>query len=166
MLGARLMRNLVLISFLIPCLFSEDSAQDFEFRNVSYPGGLMVYARWVSKSRTLTYKSVDIGSDAIIVEKLQGSESTVIDADNCYQLDRIAELIKQLPDQKSLPADGVSVWDGGAFFFRYFDGSQWVSLAYNNPSEHNRIMDAACLGVVEILLWRIKYTLAPHLTNR
>lgn len=63
-------------------------------------------------------------------------------------LSGIASLVRQLADQKTLPDDGVRVWDGYGVELRAKVDGEWITIAYNNPGSHLRIMDAACVGIV------------------
>ncbi|MBA3938966.1 MAG: hypothetical protein H0X38_16085 [Planctomycetes bacterium] len=126
----------------------EGSGRDFTIADISQPGGLALYLRWEAASRTLTYKTVGFPDMPIDVQKLTAADSRTVDQGVALGLDHIAALIIALPDQKTLPDDHVRAFDGGRYELSCTDDGKAITRHYDNPGEHHRLMDVACVGLV------------------
>ena len=153
---------LCLCATLAPAWSTEVSERDFTLKDIAQPGGLGLYVRWESASRTLTYKEVGIPDLPIDSRKLTAADSRKVDEGVAFGLDRIAALIAALPDQKSLPDDGTNVFDGGRYELSCGQAGQAMTRTYDNLDAHDRLMDAACVGLVAKVLALVKRTFAPR----
>lgn len=60
----------------------------------------------------------------------------------------IADIIAQLPDQRTLPDDQMKVGDGVYYDLAVMLDGTWVTRHYDNPADHLRVMDALCVGLI------------------
>ncbi len=128
---------------------SAEESADFIAISTSYPGGIRWYVAWDSQRALLTHKGADLGVPAIDPQQMGDTERRTLPKNGTYLgFNEIATLIRQLPDQKTLPDDGIRVWDGYSVELRTKVNGEWIAVQYNNPDNHRRIMDAACVGVV------------------
>ena len=119
-------------------------------RATSYPGGISLNAIWNPGESTLIYQLADIPGPFIDLNATVPDSAVYkpIDGRTKLHLNAIRELITQLPDQKALAHDGIAAFDGIGYEFGVLIDGHWVSVSYNNPEAHPRIMDAACIGII------------------
>jgi hypothetical protein len=128
---------------------SAEENADFIAISTSYPGGIRWYVSWNSQHAILTQKDADFPAPAIDPQQLGEADRRTLPKNGTYLgFNEIATLIRQLPDQKTLPDDQVRVWDGYGIELRVKVNGEWTTVEYNNPGSHRRIMDAACVGIV------------------
>jgi hypothetical protein len=129
---------------------SAEENADFIAISILYPGGIEWYVAWDSQNANLTHKSVDILKAAAIDPKQlgEGDRHLLAKQSTSQCFNEIASLIRQLPDQRTLPDDGRRVFDGYGIELSVKVNGTWTKIYYNNPDEHLRIMDAACVGIV------------------
>ena len=139
---------LIVVVFLCRPGSAEESA-DFIAISTTYPGGIRWYVAWDSQRALLTHKEADLGVPAIDPQQVGEADRRSLPKNGTYLgFNEIATLIRQLPDQKTLPDDGIRVWDGYGVELRTKVNGEWTTVQYHNPDNHRRIMDAACVGVI------------------
>ena len=139
-----------LITAMLGCgMGSAEESPDFVATSTAYPGGITWYVAWESTHARLTYKVVGFPEKGIDPKQLGDADRFTLPKDGTYLMfNEVAALIRQLPDQKTLPDDGRRVFDGyGVDLSTWVDG-RLITVHYNNPDDHCRIMDAACVGII------------------
>ena len=147
----RITRCILLTILTILCASPEDK-NEFLFKEICSAGGcgILLYIKWNPVNSTLSYKEHSYPDILGFSEKLlpTAKDYKIEDMGQAIELNDISALIRQLAEQASLADDNIRIFDGIIYKFEAVRFERPISITYDNPQAHKRIMDAACVGIV------------------